>query len=788
MCVTSSSSITMSSSKNNTNNNNNSSSNTSGKSSNSKSSTNKPPNRSGAHYEETIVHGKKRKVWRASQSATANMMSPEAAANYLQQAAEAAAAAAAAAAGSGGDSSVQITLGPNGSISAHSTTSSGATTTMSTNNPMMNMMNPNAATTSMMSSTVEWMNSLNLNTTNSGLNAAVAAASAGSGATFNPFLSGLNLGNHKNAVGGASVSFGNLDLAALAKAGDLSALTSAAARNVAASAAGGGMASAPYLFGTNSTNTPPGTFSGNPLDALRNAPTTMSSFNTTVAANITNNIKVNPANMTPTLPPGACLNNATLNNNTNKAPGGKDSSLPCSEAEMKALMSMFVEIMGMSMDTSLLGKSTAAKKRAAKAKKNGENLNNSSNSNIFTFGDDKNGAWPDPAIAAATGDLDALNAHRYAYSDDEDDEDDDSLPDLDDMKQIQKDQQERQSSEGDTCSGENDKSDDASGNTSSTTKSGWAASPFANSNVPATPITGRAGIAPIDWESLEQVAIEDAMEAEERARKAAKRREKKNRKKEKARKEAVAKAADAAAKKREKLILAWRSKVVSACQSNEVKKLEELLEESPLTASPSVAANMINDTLVNNSNHNNNNEGGGDEEALVAPPPMTMATITPHLEFLLPHTVAKNRTAAERGHEARTKLAQYLMSTNLPLIFTAPLRTGRTALHTACLYGELDFVEHAIALAETWPQEGDYSALPHNWLQIACQESGFAPIHYAILSGSKAILEALLKAGADAKTKSTDTHTWKSRYVCRRLFVSLVVVFVGTPCSLVKCF
>jgi hypothetical protein len=684
-------------------------SNTSSKdSSSTKKKTSSTSHRTSASYEETIVHGKKRKVWRSTASSTANMMSPEAAANYLQQAAEAAAAAAS---GSGGES-VQITLGPNG-IAAHTTSVAGMES--------LHWMNPYAASRSSGTATGGSIPGL------MGLGTSPGSINPLSGMGVNMNMS-MNMNMNMNLSGGhpPSVSFGNLDLAALARAGDLSALTSASARNV-----GYSTNTAPFPtsgFGTNILNSTMGSATAGP---------TPGSFTK-------NGMTVTPINSS-SMPLATSTTMASKLGNSNSASavavagaaGSGKESLPCSEAEMKALMSMFVEIMGMSMDTEKLGKSTAAKKQAAKAKNNG-----STSTNLFSFGDDKNGVWPDPAIAAATGDLDALNAHRYAYSDDEED-DDDSLPALDDMNEIK-----RQGGDKHTAA-----------SYMKASKLGDAVSLITSASG-ATPITGRAGIAPVEWESLEQVAIEDAMEAEERARKAAKRREKKNRKKEKARKEAVAKAAEVASKRREKAILSWRSRVVSACQSNEVDKLIILLDESPLSLANCAA-------IV-------------DDEDGTPPPAMTMATMTPHLEFLLPHTVAKNWTLAERGNEARTMLANYVMNTNLPLIFTSPLRTGRTAMHTACLYGELSFVEHALHLAQNWTQEEELSTLPASYLSTTCQESGFAPIHYAVLSGSKAVLETILKAGADVKLKSTDTHTWKSRYVRFTCCIAQVILYLGS--------
>jgi hypothetical protein len=235
-----------------------------------------------------------------------------------------------------------------------------------------------------------------------------------------------------------------------------------------------------------------------------------------------------------------------------KSKGGKKNKdgLPCSEAEMKALMKMFVEIMGMSRD------SDKEKHSRNSSKKKGP---------VFMFGNSNDipippGGWSEASaetMAAATAgcfaDGASWEAIRRTYgalnSDSdghEDDDDDDSLPDLDDMREMFKAQQ--------------------------------------KSHLEAMKNSG--DIFPSEWESLEQVAMDDALEVEERARKADKKREKRQRKKAKQKEEAAQKAAEAAQKKREKAVLSWRSRVVSACQSNEVSKLDALLQESPLRKAP----------------------------------------------------------------------------------------------------------------------------------------------------------------------------------------------------------
>jgi hypothetical protein len=244
-----------------------------------------------------------------------------------------------------------------------------------------------------------------------------------------------------------------------------------------------------------------------------------------------------------------------------------------------------------------------------------------------------------------------------------------------------------------------------------------------------------------DWESLEQVAINDHLlsETDDKERKAAKKREKKQRRKAKLKEEATHKAAEAAQKKREKAIVSWRSRVVSACQSNETTKLDGLLQESPLRK-------LMDDD--NKSEDQTNRKK------------VSTSCIIPHLEFLLPNSVAKNRAQVERGIEARLRLAEYVLQTELLLAFK-PLRTGRTAIHTACFHGDVKFLQLLLDKIESYePKEGE-NPLPSSVLNMTCDESGWTPLHYAAVSGSSEILELLLAKGSDLSTRTDVTHTWR---------------------------
>ena len=201
--------------------------------------------------------------------------------------------------------------------------------------------------------------------------------------------------------------------------------------------------------------------------------------------------------------------------------------LSCTEAEMKALTGMFVEIMSMGMDAQKGGSENDSMGKTGPLP--------------MMFGRDGPAAnWPDhESLMAVTAGLfadgaswDAIRKTNGAVykgsdkvgddcNDDSDDGDDnDSIPDLDDMVSR-------------------------------------------------------------DWEVIGKMAVEGTFEVQDRARKAAKNREKKHRKKQKQREDAAAKAAENAQKQRENEILSWRSQVVLACQSQDAALLDNLIDESP---------------------------------------------------------------------------------------------------------------------------------------------------------------------------------------------------------------
>jgi hypothetical protein len=319
-----------------------------------------------------------------------------------------------------------------------------------------------------------------------------------------------------------------------------------------------------------------------------------------------------------------------------------DRDPPCSPEEVKALMGMFAEIMGM-----------AGKKSSVS----------------FMFGS-KDKEWPPSALAAAAKAASMYMPPEDFMDYDDDDDDDDEDDDDDDEEE------------------DYDYDDD----------------------------TKRPAIDPSEWKDLEQVARDEKREEEEREHKAVKKREKKQRKKERLRREATEKAAEAAIKKQEKLTTSWKSRVMAACQSHDATKLQGLLGESPF-------------------------KKGED--------------IKEHIESLLPNCVAKAKDVVETGSDCRLKLADFINNNSSTAFFAISAKTGRSSFHTACFIGDYYFVQFALERNDSSDDEDDADS---SYLNCTCEESGLAPVHYAVLSGSRKVLDILLGYGC-----KVDTITDESR-------------------------
>mmetsp|Transcript_18024 Transcript_18024/g.36329 ORF Transcript_18024/g.36329 Transcript_18024/m.36329 type:complete len:1191 (-) Transcript_18024:86-3658(-) len=388
---------------------------------------------------------------------------------------------------------------------------------------------------------------------------------------------------------------------------------------------------------------------------------------------------------------------STGSRNTPSGGSGSNSSIPCTEKEMKALMSMFVEIMGLQMNTEKLN--SASKKNRRK--------------NLFRFPEDippPPGGWPADMMWPSTMDLEE-------YETEEDDvPEDDSLPDLEDIPADERDRKRGRTQGDDTNKSETDCENLAT---------------FLHQ-----PIGYVAGIAVPEWEILERVAMEDALEQEERARKAAQAVSSTSKKGKRPSQRLTippsTDAPDSADKRRseqerqrqeEKVATQWRQKVVSACQSNDAEVLRELLQEAP---TPSGKSNGSDDPLS--------------------------ALFHQCLMDLAVQCLPKNRQSIEKGRECRSILLKYVLKSPAPQVLLKPQRNGRSVLHSCCFYGDVDFVKLILENASAFDN-----------LAKTCEESGFSPLHYAVLSGSSKTVQLLVKKkGANLKEKVTnDTHTWE---------------------------
>jgi Ankyrin repeats (3 copies) len=465
-------------------------------------------------------------------------------------------------------------------------------------------------------------------------------------------------------------------------------------------------------------------------------------------------------------------------------PSTRPDGMPCSEKEMKALMSMFVEIMGLQMNTDRLNQvkpatSSSMKKRASK---NTKSVASSTNvSPVFRFPADvppPPRGWPESLSWPPVADVD-------------DDDSVDSLPPLESIPFEERPKMIRYAQESMRRALRKCKS--------VTPIPPVPGTP--NGQQPcdvAGPVTGVAGIVPFEWTAIERSAIEGALEQEElgiRFRFASdymssNQNDSKTKKSSTpsvqqnslhqtpnfssttrsasvtSHEAAVAlQKVEEANKKLSKAVLMWRNRVVTAVTQNEIAKLELLLSESPLRTVTHMQEQAASVLSFHNNNNTKKSMDRNRSQLMVNNYIGGSESVDDHLKFLVPLTVPKNFAGIKDNFESRLLLALYIIQEFSPTHFLSPGRNGRSVLHTVCMMGDIPILKLILDRAS----ESLNSAIVYDAILRKCQDSGWNSLHYAVSSGSLRAVEYLLQAlnGENSRlhdaiqSVSNDTLTWK---------------------------
>jgi hypothetical protein len=262
------------------------------------------------------------------------------------------------------------------------------------------------------------------------------------------------------------------------------------------------------------------------------------------------------------------------------------------------------------------------------------------------------------------------------------------------------------------------------------------------------PVTGRDGIPPFEWEVLERVAIEDALEQEERARKSHSRHKDKDGKSSSkglssyppfypgaasystgagsggaagssssksgggaTALSAKPTAAELARKKHRKDVQTWKAQVIATVQGSTPEKLGQVLQESPLDLK------NPDDRVV--------------------------------LEQLVPYCVGTKNRKRKESRDALTEWIARQRPGLLVLDATGASRNGRSVLHSACYEADTKVLRSILPM------------IPEHDLSATCSDSGLTPLMYACLSGSLECIELLLENKADPRDVTNPMQTWQ---------------------------
>lgn len=228
-------------------------------------------------------------------------------------------------------------------------------------------------------------------------------------------------------------------------------------------------------------------------------------------------------------------------------------NLPCSEKEMKALMTMFVEIMSLQMNTDRLnqsytttptptkgeGQSRSGKKKRSSTGAGGGTSGSASSSSVFQFPTNvppPPQGWPECLAWPPIYELRGNNSHRNvnvtnAEYDDGDDEDDsiDSIPALENIPVEDRPKMILYAEEARKLTALRAGAATAAYIRNGSKYANIPTIPVAKTYIPIPPVpgctapiidvtgpvTGSIGIVPMEWSMIERVVIEDALEQEE---------------------------------------------------------------------------------------------------------------------------------------------------------------------------------------------------------------------------------------------------------------------------------
>ena len=235
-------------------------------------------------------------------------------------------------------------------------------------------------------------------------------------------------------------------------------------------------------------------------------------------------------------------------------------------------------------------------------------------------------------------------------------------------------------------------------------------------------------------------------EDEEKAKRAAKKREKKQRKKERARREAAIKTAETSIKKRDKAIVSWRSRMVTAFTSGEVKKVESLIIENPFKDGKQLhfdedIIEYLEDQLISHEDEINEN-----------------------MSWLLNSCVVKNTSNGKGTNwlDARNRLCQFIVEMAFHVVFELK-RDSKSALHHACFSGDISFVKIVVEHHEVRQKDSKLGKVKEDCLIKTCEYLGWNPLHYAAVGGWNDIVEFLLVTGCNVNLRTNPSFTCRAR-------------------------